>query len=191
MYEIFNAFNVKDTVKAAGGRWNGEKKCWTLTDEQYATLPEGALDGCRVLTDNVTVCEMEADATFRFVASGDRVFAQAADGRIYAWWEKTVTRTARGISSSYDRDRIAKGDLYEYDAEYAQGGATARILDIVKAALPQAFRDAKWSFRQDDEVSIFEFVKGLVPGHCAWYGNTDKKVIAAVKRAQKTLSFKA
>lgn len=190
MYEIFNAFNVKEIIKAAGGRWNGEKRCWTLTDEQHAALPEGMLAGCRVLTDNVTVCEMEAGATFRFVVSGSKVLAQAPDGRTYAWWEKTVTRAARGISSHYDKHRRAKGDSHEYDEEYTQGGDTARILGIVKANLPQAFHDVGWFIRQEgDEYSVFEFVKGLVPGQCVWYGNTDKKVIAAVKRAQKTLTF--
>ena len=192
MYKIYNAFNVKEAIKTAGGRWNGDEKCWNMTDEQFSSLPEGALEGCRVESDTTVVSEMETGATFRFVASGEKVLAQAEDGRVFAWWKKTITLSPRGTATSYDRHRITKGDLYDYDAAYAEGGDTARVLEIARAALPKAFTDAKWTLGPDaDEYEVFEFVSGLVPGGCAWFGNTDKKVVAAVKRAQKTMTFQS
>lgn len=63
----------------------------------------------------------------------------------------------------------------------------------MQAQLPKAFADAKWQLRKlndGDDWAVFNYLSGLAGG-CAWFGNTDKKIVAAVKRAQKNLAFTA
>lgn len=134
--------------------------------------------------------------TFKRVTTG-QVDAVDSEGQVVASWTKSTAELRRNpFASRYDMHRFTKGDDVEYVNTYAERGDARAILAAIEQQLPAAFTQAKWalpalSLRTDkvDNFAIFEFVKGLAEGGAAWFGNTPKPVIAAVKRAQKNLMF--
>lgn len=103
-----------------------------------------------------------------------------------------MSSQARSASNGYyDAHRIAKGDTLEYSETVEFRGdrdLAIQCVEAIGAQLPKPLVDAHFAFRptsfQDREWSEFEFLKGIAGG-CAWYGNTPKKVVDAIKRVQK------
>lgn len=135
--------------------------------------------------------------TIKFL--GNKLVAQSESGEILASFQKTMRSTPRDSSNSYDAHRIAKGDRFQTSSSFIEEGRVDEVLVAVERQLPRAFEDAKWTLDkrvypqidyefQMPEFRRYEFLRG-VAGGCAWFGNTDKKVVAAVKRAQKNLAF--
>ena len=119
-----------------------------------------------------------------------------ADGEVIGTFKKTVTSRARDAASGYyDAHRIAKGDTHEYNEVVDFRGddeATRAAVAAIEAGMPEAFKKAQWAVRTlksaADPVTeynwaAFNFLAGIAGG-CAWYGNTPKNVVAAIKRAQ-------
>ena len=128
---------------------------------------------------------------FRIERRGTEIVAVAGN-KTLARWGRVVSCATRTPNNYYNAHRIAKGDIYESTESYSDHGQTERVLAAVQEQLPQAFRDAQWALRKlndDDDFAVYNFLWGLIPGGLAWYGNTTKPARAAVKRAQKNLTF--
>lgn len=56
-----NTFNIKDQLKAKGGKWNADEKCWYIPDEYYEEFskmkPKKILNG--QLWEECTRCGQE------------------------------------------------------------------------------------------------------------------------------------
>ena len=48
MYRIKNAYDIKETLKDNGGKWDADKKAWVISEEVYEKLnSRGATFGMR------------------------------------------------------------------------------------------------------------------------------------------------
>ena len=201
MYKLYNSFECREVIKAAGGRWDADGKFWSLTAEQFATIPAESLASALVVAPPAALNLVEPlnGETFKIVSMpkvmtengvGSAVCAVSDRGVLAAWLVTSVT-TKRGTSSYYDRHRIAKGDCFEMDEIHTEQGITKRIARIISQQRPQIFSDVKWydpTVRDLDDD--YKAVRGYCADGCAWFANTDKKLIAKVKKAQATLEFK-
>lgn len=196
MVYFLNAYASKDLIKEAGGRWHPDGKYWSLTSEQFQTVDQSQLDEqVHVIPEPAyDVSPINSGDEFRLVRT-DYLFgirtvrAVTTDGRVLAWWKETEIVWQRKPNSYYNRHRIAKGDLWDCDWKYEQGGATEAVLNAVQEQLPQAFIESGWTISADDDESRFGFLKGICEGGCAWYMVTPKTTIKALKKAQKTAVF--
>lgn len=137
---------------------------------------------------------------------GSKIIATTRNGTV-ACWEMIVREieiNPRVLTDYYSRHRYAKGETVEYETEFIRKGDTDRVLELIEDQLPEAFKNAQWFSNRENYKNSFspltnrndawdqrvnQFLQGLCVGGTGWYGNTDKKLIAAVKRAQKTLKF--
>lgn len=127
---------------------------------------------------------------FRGIPNGLAIGAVTESGEVVAEWIKTTTRTARPAVGSYNIHRLAKGDNFEDEDHFEFLGEHAAILAAAEAQLPQALVDAKWAIGGiGDDWGKFHFVEGLAGAGCVWFGNTPAKIVAAAKKAQKTMTF--
>jgi hypothetical protein len=199
MYKIHNAYEAREIIKSAGGRWNAEGKFWTLSTEQFAALPAGALASCRVEAPPAPITIVEPINGDRFTLElrttstehGPALAVCAVTERgVIAAWTKCSVMTARRPGSYYSAHRFAKGDTHEQEDFYSEAGITLRVARMVAEQRDAAF--AGWydpTDRKNDEHGAFEAVKGHVAGCCAWFGNTDKKLIKKLEAAQKAAVY--
>ena len=122
---------------------------------------------------------------FTLTTTGRTINAVSEDGSILASWNKKTTRVERPFSSSYNIHRIAKGDTFIESDDFLFSGDHVALIEAIRASMPKAMVDAKWGAFMKDEWDTYNFLEGFVGG-CAWFGNTPKPVVAAVKRAQKS-----
>ena len=122
--------------------------------------------------------------TFTLKTTGRTINAVADDGSIIASWTKKTTRTERPFSGSYNIHRIAKGDTFIETDDFTFSGDHETALAAVKAGMPKSFVDAKWGSFMKDEWDVYNFLEGFIGG-CAWFGNTPKNIVAAVKKSQR------
>lgn len=193
MYKIHNAFEARETIKAAGGCWNADGKFWTLTSEQFASVPEGALASCRVEAPPapLTIVEPVNGESFKFeirTTGTERGLATAVcavtERGVIAAWTKCTVMTARRPGTYYSAHRFAKGDTHEQDDFYADFGITNRVARMVTEQRNELFCQAQWYVldnRSDTEFSAFQAVMGYVDRCHAWFGNTDKKLIKKIE----------
>lgn len=99
------------------------------------------------------------------------------------------TRAQRDASNSYDRHRMAKGDMFDTTVEYIVEGDIEGVCKAIAAKMPQPFQDAKFGsswFKQNasDFYACFDFLRTI---WCqgGWYGNTPAPVVKKIKSAWK------
>ncbi len=201
MYKIHNAYECRETIKAAGGRWNPDGKYWTLTNEQFASLSVGALASATVEAPPapITIVEPLNGEQFTLVLRSTTVEQGPAlavcaltERGVIAAWTKCTVRRQRGASSYYDRHRAAKGDTFETDEFYGELGITLRVARTVSEHRSPVFGEAKWAApadRSNDEWELFNSLEGHVDGCCAWFGNTPKPLVKKIQAAQKSAVF--
>lgn len=207
MWKTDNQYRIEESLSHPNLRDRGEapkKKLidWSLTPEQFASLPPGSLDGSTVVPPPapIAIVEPVAGETF-WIDSVDQVMTDQGVGRalcavsargVLAAWVAVTTARKRGNQSYYDRHRTAKGDTHESDTSYLQFGATDSASRRISIQRPEAFALAQWYEPSDpklDDSGVHNAVSGYAAGACAWFGNTDKKLIAKVKKAQVNLRF--
>jgi hypothetical protein len=190
MFKVFKAYNIKDTIKAAGGKWNSYEKCWMLTQDQYATLPAETFTNCKVIAPRKRGCDiplvpLNHGDTFRVTSTYgvyDGCLEVVTDKGTVAVIECIETKHAHNPNSSYGRHRICKGEDFYVTHEYFTAGPVAEIIESIRKQLPQCLIDSGFSRSStNDEWGVYQFLLELV-AKCGFYGNTPKHVIAAIKK---------
>jgi hypothetical protein len=198
MIKLFKAYEVREAIKAAGGRWNGEQKCWVVTADQFATLDQAALQAAGVEVerpfqmpefvaiepgDKITFALAVSEPVPGWVFERNYVIVAQSERGAVAAWQSTNSVEARGTDNYYDRHRIAKGDASTLDVARAKFGATDEVLALLQAQIPAAvpatLAPANWGGGEQGEFFFVECFAGL---RAPFFGNMDK---AAQRRADK------
>lgn len=99
------------------------------------------------------------------------------------------SRDRRSARNSYDRHRMAKGDMFNTSVDYEVDGDIEAACKAIADGLPQAFKDAKFGtswFKRDDSdfYAYFNFLRTLWQ-QGGWYGNTPAPVVKKIQSAWK------
>ena len=129
----------------------------------------------------------------------ERVYVNVAGARdSIGYFEQLTTAGERGHGSDYDRHRHLKGDsavttgiVYRW---VGPAGIDAAIIAVIDSQRPAAFADIKWPIpaaAARDDWELFRSLAGYAAGGPpAWYGNSSKSAIAAVKRARDAATYR-
>lgn len=208
MLYVQKAFEIKDQLKAIGGKYDGSMKAWAFEDHKLDEVKPLVVAPAKLVqvkpAPATTVAPAPGESfTFEsFISTSGTttvktVCAMTSRGAI-AIWSRTDRLAPRSGGTYYNRHRMAKGDNFDCETTFAATGEADAVLAATVGQLPPVFAAAHWSAPQKATTNdgphgypVFLFLSGLAPDEHCWFGNTDKKVIAALKKAKKTgLSFK-